>query len=98
MRKITSKAADAFMSAKSFKKDNTSVQVLPDKTILRLHGYAIAYRFNDRKKTLKITNAGWQTRTTKERLNGLPGVHIAQHNWDWYLNGKRWDGSIIEVK
>ena len=98
MRKITSQAVDAFMSAKSFNKANTSVEVLPDKTILRLHGNAIAHRYNDRKKTLKITNAGWFSQTTKERLNALPGVSIFQSNWDWYLNGKKWDGSLIEVK
>jgi hypothetical protein len=41
---------------------------------------------------LQISNAGWASNTTKERLNGIPGVHIKQKNWTWYLNGQEWDG------
>ena len=46
---------------------------------------------------LWITNAGWQSNTTKERLNGLPFVYISQRNFKWYLNGTSWDGSWIRV-
>ena len=98
MRKITQQSIDAFINAKPFNKQNMSVDVLPNVTILRLHGNAIAYRYNNPEKTLSITNCGWFTNTTKERLNGLPNVHIQQKNWNWYLNGKEWNGEIIDIK
>jgi hypothetical protein len=97
MRKITQESVDAFMNAREFKKANMEVEVLPNVTILRLHGNAIAYRYNDPERTLSITNAGWQSNTTKERLNAIPDVSIHQKNWVWYLNGEEWDGSLIDV-
>ena len=46
---------------------------------------------------LHITSAGWQTNTTKERLNGIPGVRIQQRNWTWYLNDKKWNGEWTKI-
>jgi len=46
---------------------------------------------------LFISDGGWQTVTTKERLNGFPNVHIYQKNFQWFLNGEEWDGSRIKV-
>lgn len=97
-RKITRAAINAFMNAAKFCGGNTSVDVLPNVTILKLHGNAIAYRYNDPERTLSITNAGWQSNTTKERLNGLPNVSISQKQGTWYLNGQVWDGQLIDVK
>ena len=97
MRKITEESINAFMNAEKFNKQNMSVEVLPNVTILKLHGNAIAYRYNDPKKTLSITNCGWKSNTTKERLNALPNVNIVQKNWIWYLNGKEWDGELIDI-
>ena len=98
MRKITQESVIAFMDGDKFKKQNMEVEVLPNVTILRLHGNAIAYRYNDPERTLSITNCGWFSNTTKERLNALPNVSIYQKNWNWYLNGKEWDGELIDVK
>ncbi len=98
MRKITEQSVNAFMNAKKFSKDNMSVEVLPNVTILKLHNNAIAYRYNDPKQTLSITNCGWFSNTTKERLNALPNVSICQKNWNWYLNGKEWNGELIDIK
>ena len=77
------------------------VEVLPNVTILYLHGNAIAFRYNateGTKKQLLITNCGWFSNTTKERLNALPNVHIQQKNFVWYLNGKEWNGQKIDIK
>ena len=98
MRKITEQSREAFYSARPFKKANMEIKVLPDVTIMLLHGNAIAYRYNDHKNTLKITNAGWQSNTTKERLNSLYGVDIYQRNFQWFLNGQIWNGDLIEIK
>ena len=76
MSNITHKATTKFLEAERFNENNTSVEVLPNVTILKLHGNAIAYRYNDPEKTLSITTCGWNTKTTRERLNSLPGVSV----------------------
>ena len=98
MRKITKESVDAFMNARKFKKANMEVEVLPNVTILKLFGNEIAYRYNDPERTLSITNAGWKSVTTKERLNGIPNVSIHQKKGVWYLNDVAWDGSLIDIE
>ena len=98
MRTITQNAIENFLNAESFKSSNTIVEVLPNVTILKLFGNAIAYKYNDPEKTLSITNCGWKSNTTKERLNALPNVRITQVSGVWYLNGKVWDGNLIDIK
>ena len=97
MRQITKEAISAFENSEPFSKQNTTVKVLPNVTILSLHGNPIAYQYNDPGRTLSVTNAGWQTNTTKERLNAINGVSIQQKDFIWYLNGKEWDGNLIDV-
>jgi len=97
MRKITEESVDAFMNARKFKKSNMEIEVLPNVTVMRLHGNPIAFRYNDPERTLSITDAGWSSNTTKERLNGIPNVSIQQKNWEWYLNGQKWNGCMIDV-
>lgn len=91
MRKITSTVVEAFLNHRSIKIDNTHT----DGTTLYLHGNPIAKHTPD---GLQITNAGWSTNTTKERLNALPGVLIKQKAGTWYLNGNEWDGKPVLVK
>lgn len=101
-RKVTQNALNAFFDERPFNSGNTSVEVLPkgatqpDMVFLKLHNNIIA-RKDVKKGTLEITNAGWETSTTKERLNGFPGVNIKQKAGVWYLNGEEWDGDWIEV-
>lgn len=104
-RKITIEAINAFMEGDTkncngygciFSKDNTIVTRNNGVMGLHLHGNHIAKRTvgsND----IQITNAGWFSTTTKERLNGLPGVSVCQRKGVWFLNGKEWDGSWITV-
>ena len=95
---ITTNAIEKFLNAETFKSPNTIVEVLPNVTILSLFGNPIAYRYNDPERTLSITDAGWKSNTTKERINGLPNVSISQSKGVWYLNGAEWDGKLIDVK
>ena len=97
MKQITRESVNAFLNAKKFNKSNMSVEVLPNVTILKYQGNSIAYKYNDPEQTLSITNCGWFSNTTKERLNGLPNVNIVQKNFIWYLNGNEWDGNLIEI-
>lgn len=98
MRKITQQAINAFLNGKAFSLGNTSVSINHDGAVcLSLHGNLIAIRYADGKRETEITNASWFTSTTKERLNGIPGVRINQKKGKWYLNGKEWDGNWIKV-
>lgn len=98
MKKVTTEAVAHFMSAMPFSKSNTVVEVKENVTILKLHNNPIAYRYNDPGRALSITNAGRQSNTTKERLNGIPGVSISQKKCVWYLNDRVWDGKLIDIK
>ena len=97
MRKITKESVQAFMNAQKFKKSNMEVVVLPNVTILKLYGNEIAYSYNDPERTLSITNCGYFTATTKDRLNGLDGVSIYQKQGQWYLNGEEWEGELTDI-
>lgn len=94
MRKVTQKAVKSFRNSENFKQGNTRVETFGNETRLYLHNNLIAKRNS---KGLFITNAGWQSNTTKERLNALPNVSIHQKNWEWYLNGKKWNGELTKV-
>ena len=97
MRQITRRIAEAFRQGRSLRIDNT----ITDGRTIRLFGNLIAeYRTDYDNRTLNglwITLAGWRTRTTMERLNGLPGVSINQRSHQLYLNGIAWDGNWIHV-
>ena len=98
MRKITQDAIEAFNSNTPFSSGDTQVSIDDTgATCLKLHGNLIAIRHADGKQELEISNAGWETNTTKERLNGLPGVSIQQKQGVWYLNGVEWDGEWITI-
>lgn len=97
MRAITEKAVKAFMNAEPFKMDNTEIKVLPNVTIMLLHGNEIAYKYNNPKKTISITNCEWFTNTTKERLNAITGVRISQKKGVWFLNGIEWNGKLKDI-
>ena len=91
MRKVTEQAVNAFMNNRDFKSGNTQVT----NGAMYLHGNKIAEWRGDE---LWITNAGWSSNVTKERLNGIPGVSVQQSRWVWFLNGKGWNGTWIKVK
>jgi hypothetical protein len=85
MRKVTSKAIAAFQAGKNFKDGNTEVYVYADGTAsLLLHCNEIAYKGIE---GLRINLCGWNTNTTRERLNGLPNVRIHTKQGQAFLNG-----------
>lgn len=96
MRKVSKAAADAFMRGVNFRSNNTRVVVDKVKgvTLMFLFGNIIAQRMSS--MTI-ITNAGCKTPTTKDRLNAIPNVNIAQRKGKWYLNGEEWDGTPTRV-
>lgn len=95
MRKITEAMRYAFTRRENMKRDNTEVVNRNGEVSVYLWNNKIAWTKNG---SLWITNCGWSTNTTKERLNGLPGVSISQKRGSWYLNGEEWDGEPICVQ
>ena len=107
MRKITHDAATAFHKLLPFSRGNTKVVVYmdnvptdmganaePSMVRMYLHGNCIAQRTA---LGTTISNCGWFTPTTKERLNGLFHVSLNQVKGEWILNGEVWDGEMIFV-
>jgi len=88
MRQITFDIVNAFEGRRAKKINNSQT----DGTSLWLHDNKIA---EWRDGEIWITDAGWQSRTTKERLNGLTGVNIVQKKGQWYLNGHLWNGEWV---
>ena len=86
MRKIEKQMNDAIRYQSDFKKDNTEVITIRGNSFVYLHGNHIATVG----KTLDICDAGWQTVTTKSRLNALlnefaEGCYLFQKNFDGFL-------------
>ena len=103
MRKITQEACIAFETSRNYKKSNTEIVCHSHgfsafgksvSKIMMLYGNLIAYSCP---KGTFISNGGWSSNTTKERLNGLTGVSIQQKDFIWYLNGEAWNGDWIKV-
>jgi hypothetical protein len=65
MRKVTREVTDAFFNRRPRKCGNTRT----DGTTIWLHGNAIARHADN--GDIEITLAGWDTVTTRERLNGV---------------------------
>ena len=95
MRKITKESVNAFLMKKTFSKGNMQVVEEYGTYRLKLHNNTIATI--DELGVLSVSNAGWASNTTKERLNGIPGVSVNQKNWTWYLNGNEWSGEWTRI-
>ena len=82
MRKITQQAVNAFYAEQKFSQGNTSVI----DGAMYLHGNKIAF-YKD--NVLHISFCGWQTTTTKERING-----VLQNGFIFQKKGKLYFGRI----
>jgi hypothetical protein len=95
MRKVTKITRNAFLERTEMSMSNTaSVQEGKD-FLYKLYGHTIAIL--KASGELLISNCGYQTNTTKERLNALPNVSIVQRKGTWYLNGVEWHGNLTSV-
>lgn len=103
MRKITQDAVTAFVNQEDFKRGNTEVKIhrspntmiWSNHRVLLLHGNLIAKE--EMMQGFCITLAGWNTPTTRERLNGFKDVDIKMKRGTLYLNGKEWDGKLAQI-
>ena len=96
MRKIESQMCAAVQSNIDWKSGNTEVTIDKETNTssVYLHGNLIAtVTDND----MTIYDGGWQSNTTKSRLNALldefvPSMRIFQNDWTWYISDSL-DGS-----
>ena len=95
MRQITKEAVKSFFNNTNYSKSNTFV----NNNKFYLHNNLIA-EIKDNK--LILSNCGWFSNTTKERLNGILDYIgkplIYQRNFIWYLEGNKWNGNKTEIK
>lgn len=88
MRKIERLMNAAITAGKDWKLDNTEVRNVDGVSEVLLHGNKIA-EVGD--TFLRLFDGGWQSNTTKSRLNailrahGAGGEHIFQKQWEWFI-------------
>ena len=105
MRKIEQAMLDAMTRGQDFSRDNTTVYWYTDADDeryceVRLHGNRIA-EYHPSLNEMYGRDAGWQTVTTKSRLNAildtLVGTGLYQRDFEWYYDIEavrhRWTGS-----
>ena len=93
MRKITNEAVESFKTYTPFRSSNTEVQVYDGKVYMYLFGNCIA-QIHIPTRYLFISTCGWESNTTKERLNGILKSFnlplISQKDFKWYIEGEEW--------
>ena len=103
MRKIESQMCAAVQNNIDWQKDNTSVHFDPETgvSVVRLHGSKIA-EVTDTDMT--IFDAGYQTMTTKSRLNALiqefciEGEGVYQKNYQWFVRFTNDSGKTFQTE
>ena len=104
MRKIERDMNSAIRYRRNMSKANTSVRCFKNRDGITtemdvfLHGNHIA-SLDTATNKLTIKDGGWQSVTTKSRLNALldefvPSMGIFQKDWVWYLSD-RLTGSVV---
>ena len=88
MRKIESQMNAAINAGRDWSSANTSVHFNGEVAVVRLHGNKIAEVGDD---FMTIFDGGWQSNTTKSRLNALftefcnPGEGVFQKAYQWFV-------------
>ena len=80
----------AIWSKKNWAGSNTTVITEDNISTVMLHGNHIATYYHDTKE-LTLFDGGWQSNTTKSRLNALcaefaTGFGVFQKNWEWFVS------------
>ena len=91
MRKIERQMNSAISAKRDWKLANTEVVSVDGVSFVYLHGNKIA---EVGENFLRLFDGGWQSVTTKSRLNailrehGLPGENIFQKKFEWFVTLK----------
>ena len=101
MRKIETQMNAAIQSNRNWSSGNTAVYFdeTTSTSVVRLHGNKIAEVTDD---TMTIFDGGWQSHTTKSRLNALcdefcvTGEGVFQKNYKWFV--RKFTGQLGDKK
>lgn len=80
--------------------NNTYARILDDGAVaIRLHNTDVVTIHPD--NTVTLRTGGWQTSTTKDRINQYSPVRVYQRKYEWYitLNGKEYpfmEGMVVQ--
>ena len=92
MRKIERAMNSAVISKSNWSKSNTAVCYNENSncSTISLHGHEIAV-YDHNTKAVKLDSCGYETVTTKSRLNALLsevmyGAKVFQKNWEWFVS------------
>ena len=92
MRKIERQMNFAISNKGDWSSSNTRVEYNNNTNCssIYLHGHQIA-TFDHNLKAVKLSSCGWQTVTTKSRLNAILdevkwGCKVFQKNFDWFVS------------
>ena len=106
MRKIERLMNMAITHKTDWSSSNTRVEYnnLSNCSSIYLHGHQIA-TFDHNLKAVKMSSCGYETVTTKSRLNAILdevkyGCRVFQKNFDWFVSynddtASFWDGMIL---
>ena len=106
MRKIERQMNFAISNKGNWSLSNTSVEYNESTNCSNvfLHGHNIA-TVDHATKSVKLSSCGWETPTTKSRLNAIlqevkSGFSVFQKQFEWFLNGQGktvdfFDGMIL---
>jgi len=91
MRKIEQQMNDAISNNQNWQSGNTTVHFNEEEnlSVVRLHGNKIA---EVGETFIRLFDGGWQSKTTKSRLNAILSVHgddddrVFQKNFDWFVS------------
>jgi len=106
MRQIEKNMNSAIWSKTNWAGSNTTVITEDNESKVMLHGNHIA-TYNHTLKELELFDGGWQSNTTKSRLNALcaefaTGFGVFQKNFNWFISDFQgvakpfFDGAIVD--
>ena len=93
MRKIETQMNQALRTFRNWSSGNTTVTSTPNEMKVHLHGNHIA-TLDKITMDLFIFDGGWQSNTTKSRLNAIlfeftyGDCSVIQRNFTWFLNDR----------
>jgi len=106
MRKIERQMNFAISNKGNWSSSNTRVEYNDSSNCssVYLHGHQIA-TFDHNLKAVKLSSCGYETNTTKSRLNAILeevkyGCRVFQKNFDWFVSYNNqtasfWDGMVL---
>lgn len=100
MRVIEKQMVRAINTKGKMSVSNTAVETVNGVTKVTLHGNEIA-EINWNENSLFIDNCGWETTTTKSRLNAIlqalkPGVCLFQKRGQWFITDPNGPDAIFD--